>query len=75
MISAGNCRLIWIILNTIPNALEQVEERLSLITNLKRKYGENEEAILVFAQKARLQLEKITHAEERIAELETQEKS
>jgi DNA repair protein RecN (Recombination protein N) len=56
-----------------PKRLEQVEERLSLITNLKRKYGENEEAILTFAQKARLQLEKITHAEERIAELEIQE--
>ncbi len=56
-----------------PKRLEQVEERLSLITNLKRKYGENEDAILVFAQKARLQLEKITHAVERIAELETQE--
>ena len=56
-----------------PKRLEQVEERLSLITNLKRKYGENEDAILVFAQKARLQLEKITHAEERIAELEIQE--
>jgi len=57
-----------------PKRLEQVEERLSLITNLKRKYGENEEAILAFAQKARLQLEKITHAEERITELEAQEK-
>jgi DNA repair protein RecN (Recombination protein N) len=56
-----------------PKRLEQVEERLSLITNLKRKYGENEDAILVFAQKARLQLDKITHAEERITELETRE--
>jgi len=57
-----------------PKRLEQVEERLSLITNLKRKYGENEEAILDFAQRARLQMEKITHAEERIEELEAQEK-
>ena len=57
-----------------PKRLEQVEERLSLLTNLKRKYGENEEGIQSFAQKARLQLEKITHAEERIAELETQDK-
>jgi DNA repair protein RecN (Recombination protein N) len=57
-----------------PKRLEQVEERLSLITNLKRKYGENEQAIVDFAQKARQQLEKITHAEERILELEAQEK-
>jgi DNA repair protein RecN (Recombination protein N) len=57
-----------------PKRLEQVEERLSLLTNLKRKYGENEEAILGFAEKARQQLEKITHAEERIAELGEQEK-
>jgi DNA repair protein RecN (Recombination protein N) len=57
-----------------PKRLDQVEERLSLINNLKRKYGENEEAILDFAQKARLQMEKITHAEERILALETKEK-
>lgn len=52
-----------------PKRLEQVEERLALITSLKRKYGENEQAILDFAQKARQQLETITHAEERIGEL------
>ena len=57
-----------------PKRLEQVEERLSLITNLKRKYGENEEAILDFAQRTRLQMGKITHAEECIVELEAQEK-
>jgi DNA repair protein RecN (Recombination protein N) len=57
-----------------PRRLEQVEERLALLNNLKRKYGENEEAILEFAEKARSQLETITHAEERIAELEELEK-
>ena len=57
-----------------PRRLEQVEERLALLNNLKRKYGENEEAILEFAEKARGQLETITHAEERIAELEELEK-
>ncbi|HEY60689.1 MAG TPA: DNA repair protein RecN [Anaerolineae bacterium] len=56
-----------------PRRLEQTENRLALISNLKRKYGDSEEAILTFAKKAKQQLEKITHAEERIAELEIQE--
>ena len=53
-----------------PSRLEQAENRLALIKNLKRKYGDSEEAILAFAKKAKQQLKKITHAEERIAELE-----
>ncbi len=57
-----------------PKRLEQVEERLALITSLKRKYGVNEQAILDFAQKARQQLETITHAEERIGELVEKDK-
>ncbi|MDP2991326.1 MAG: DNA repair protein RecN, partial [Kiritimatiellota bacterium] len=56
-----------------PQRLEQVENRLALISTLKRKYGDSEEQILVFAENAMAQLEKITHAEERIAELEAQE--
>ena len=57
-----------------PKRLEQVEERLALITSLKRKYGENEQAILNFARKARQQLETITHTEERIGELVEKDK-
>ncbi|HNB52016.1 MAG TPA: DNA repair protein RecN, partial [Anaerolineales bacterium] len=56
-----------------PRRLEQVEERLDLIHNLKRKYGPNIPAILEFAAKASAQLDDITHAEERIAELEAQQ--
>lgn len=56
-----------------PRRLEQVENRLALIVTLKRKYGDSEEQVLVFAEKARAQLEKITHAEEKITELEAQE--
>ena len=52
-----------------PKRLEQVENRLALITTLKKKYGDNEEAILAFRDKAQAQLEKITHAEERIEDL------
>ena len=56
-----------------PQRLEQVENRLALISTLKRKYGGSEEQVLTFAENARAQLEKISHAEERIAELEAQE--
>ena len=56
-----------------PKRLEQVENRLALIATLKRKYGDSEEQVLTFAEKAGAQLEKITHAEEQIAELEAQE--
>ena len=58
-----------------PKRLEQTENRLALISTLKRKYGGNEAAILDFAEKAREQLAKITNAEERIAELEVLEES
>ena len=56
-----------------PQRLEQVENRLALISTLKRKYGDSEEQVLAFAENAMAQLEKITHTEERIAELEAQE--
>ncbi len=56
-----------------PRRLEQTEERLDLINNLKRKYGSNLETVLAFAEEARRQLETIAGASERVAELETQE--
>ncbi len=58
-----------------PKRLEQVENRISLINSLKRKYGTSIPEILAFSEKSKKQLDMITHAEERIAELETQEKS
>ena len=58
-----------------PRRLEQIEERLNLIHLLKRKYGGNIPAILDYEQEARAKLEQITHAGERIAELELAEKS
>jgi DNA repair protein RecN (Recombination protein N) len=58
-----------------PRLLDRVEERIDLINNLKRKYGDSIEAILAYAQKARHDLESITHAEERITELEEKEAS
>jgi len=56
-----------------PKRLEEVEERLDLIHRLNRKYGGSLEAVLAFAVEARRQLETITTASARIAELEAAE--
>jgi DNA repair protein RecN (Recombination protein N) len=58
-----------------PKRLDQVEERLALINNLKRKFGDTIPAILDFAKEAQRQLDTITHAGERIQELEDEESS
>jgi len=58
-----------------PRLLDQVEERIDLVNNLKRKYGESIDAIVAYALKARTELESITHAEERISELEDRQVS
>ena len=58
-----------------PKRLNQVEERLDLISNLKRKYGGIIPEILEYLQKARKEKDTITHAGERIAELEILESS
>jgi len=56
-----------------PRLLNRIEERIDLINNLKRKYGSTIDEILAFGERARQELDSITHAEERIAELEIQE--
>lgn len=53
--------------------LNQVEERLSLIDSLKRKYGDSIQAVLDFAENAKNQLDQITNAEERIQLLEAEQ--
>jgi DNA repair protein RecN (Recombination protein N) len=57
-----------------PQRLDQVEERLNLIHNLKRKYGESIEAVLAYGEKLHSQLEEITHANDRIEELQSNER-
>ena len=54
-----------------PARLDQVEERLALIHNLKRKYGDSIEAVLEFAENAARELDTITHASERIESLQS----
>ncbi len=56
-----------------PQRLEEVEERLALIWNLKRKYGDTIEEILAYAEKAEAELNTIQGADERIEELEREE--
>ena len=56
-----------------PRRLEQVENRLELIHQLKRKYGGTVAAVIEYGSKAREQLEAITNAAEHIASLEADE--
>jgi DNA repair protein RecN (Recombination protein N) len=56
-----------------PARLDLVEDRLNLIQNLKRKYGESIPAILNFAEQAKAQLDSVTHVSERIATMEEDE--
>ena len=52
-----------------PERLDEVEERLDAIQTLKRKYGGTVEAVLEFADNAKVELDGITNSEERLAEL------
>lgn len=56
-----------------PGRLDEVEARLSLLQDLKRKYGGSIEEILEYAERAQSELDGISHAEERIEELEAAE--
>ncbi len=58
-----------------PERLDIVEDRINLIQNLKRKYGESIPKVLQFAEQARRQLDTITHVSDRIGELEVEETS
>ncbi len=58
-----------------PDRLEAIAERLDLIKNLKRKYGQSIQEVLAFGERAARELDSITHAEERLAELQAEEGS
>jgi DNA repair protein RecN (Recombination protein N) len=53
-----------------PSRLEEIEERISLIHELKRKYGGSIDEIIAFGQRAADELDTLTHSEERIARLQ-----
>jgi DNA repair protein RecN (Recombination protein N) len=57
-----------------PTRLQELEERLTLIFNLKRKYGDTVEEIIEFGRRAQTELDTISHSEERMGTLrETEE--
>jgi DNA repair protein RecN (Recombination protein N) len=58
-----------------PRRLDQVEDRLGLIHNLKRKYGDSIGEVLKFAENAQRQLDQITHSAERLEALENEQKA
>lgn len=51
-------------------SLDEIEERLDLIYRLKRKYGNSEEEILEYGQRAEAELETIQTSETRKTEME-----
>jgi len=57
------------------NELEKTQDRLALLHELKRKYGETIPDILIYMEDARQQLEEITGRSSRIGELEIIESS
>jgi DNA repair protein RecN (Recombination protein N) len=56
-----------------PEQLERTAERLFLIGDLKRKYGESIREILAYADQARERLGEIEHRSERLTELASRE--
>ena len=56
-----------------PQRLQEVQERLHLIRDLRRKYGESIEEILAFGARVEADLADISNAEGRISELERRE--
>ncbi len=58
-----------------PKRLDEVEERLGLIRDLERKYGDTIQGVLAYSERARSEMEAITHAEERMATLELEQEA
>ncbi len=55
-----------------PARLEEIEDRLALLDRLKRKYGGTLDEIFAFGERARSDLARLEHADERRAEVERQ---
>ncbi len=62
-------------LDTDGSELEEVEARINLINNLKRKYGTTIEDILKFAENAQTELDSIFHSDKREKELKEEIKA
>jgi DNA repair protein RecN (Recombination protein N) len=55
-----------------PVRLQEVEDRIEVVRRLKRKYGDTEEAVLIFGAAAQRQLESYETSDERLAALSLQ---
>lgn len=66
---AGEIRSYRDSLQDSPYRLEQVSERLDILTGLKRKYGQSLEDVLVFVEKAEVELADIDSLDQHIEEL------
>lgn len=58
-----------------PSELDDIEERLDLLYRLSKKYGETEEEMLDYLARAREELDSIAFSEEKVKELQKQEKT
>jgi DNA repair protein RecN (Recombination protein N) len=56
-----------------PERLDQLEERLELISALKKRFGGSIEAVLQYAESARAELETLENSEERLEALRAEE--
>ncbi len=56
-----------------PRLLDRIEERIDLLNGLKRKYGNSLAEVIAFGERAKQDLDNITHAEERLVELGEEE--
>lgn len=56
-----------------PSRLEQIEERLTVVISLKRKYGASVEEVIAYAERARDELQGLLTSEERLEALREQE--
>ncbi len=55
---------------TAPDKLEDIEERLSQIEKLKRKYGKSIEEIILYLKRANQDYEELSTSQEKLADLE-----
>ncbi len=56
-----------------PERQQEVEERITLISKLRRKYGATIEEILAYAGESARELDDLTHREERISDLQARD--
>jgi DNA repair protein RecN (Recombination protein N) len=58
-----------------PERLAEIDDRVHLLRDLRRKYGATIEDVLAYAETAAAELESLTHREERAATLRTREEA